>query len=283
MKALAIETTDIFGSIAAGEYIVPVFGSEVSQKSFLRHLAEYDLPTTQRSAQSLVPSLEVMLREMQWSPSQLEVIVVGTGPGSFTGLRVGVTTAKILAWSTSARIIGVETPMALAMEIPRTDRDQIISFGIDAQRGEVAVQRYFISTDPDFPPIPVDRTFSIIPVKKWLEIDKCNDNSIKENWEKSTGNGSEIYSDVLYQKIRSALEEETFFCGSILKRWKDKVSSCIQNRMLQEEYWKPRATGILKAGFIKAKLDQWNDLWTLLPLYSRLSTAEERLNQKQSK
>src|SRR6201999_4451574 len=88
-----------------------------------------------RSAQTLLPAIGELLRTCGWRPAELELICTTTGPGSFTGLRIGVTTAKTLAYATGAKLIGVNTLAALAAAVqPTTDRVWAI---LDAQRQEL--------------------------------------------------------------------------------------------------------------------------------------------------
>ena len=103
MKLLAIETTGINGTVACAENG--------------RLIAESPLPAGQRSAQSLVPAIEAILSSLGWSPNGLDAVAAAIGPGSFTGLRVGVTTAKILAWSCKADLYGVNSLDASAWQI----------------------------------------------------------------------------------------------------------------------------------------------------------------------
>ena len=80
MNILALETSGKSGTVAAlSEGLV---------------LHERPLAPHQRSAQSLAPALFACLNEVAWQPQQVDLVAVTTGPGSFTGLRVGVTTAK---------------------------------------------------------------------------------------------------------------------------------------------------------------------------------------------
>lgn len=64
----------------------------------------------------LVPEIDTLLRQRGATVGGLAGIAVSLGPGSFTGLRIGVTTAKALAWAAGVRIIGVPTLAALASE-----------------------------------------------------------------------------------------------------------------------------------------------------------------------
>jgi len=121
MRLLAIETSESVGSVAALES-----GNL---------LIERDLSRQQGSAQSLAPAIQELLREVGWRPGQIEVVAVTVGPGSFTGLRVGVTMAKVLAYSVKADVLGVDTLEAIAAGCP-AEIDHLV-VAMDAQRGQV--------------------------------------------------------------------------------------------------------------------------------------------------
>jgi tRNA threonylcarbamoyladenosine biosynthesis protein TsaB len=67
----------------------------------------------ERGAAALGVRLDALLREARVEPRTLRAIGVGTGPGSFTGLRVGLATAKTLAWSLRVPLVGIPTVDAL--------------------------------------------------------------------------------------------------------------------------------------------------------------------------
>ena len=66
----------------------------------------------------LAPVIESRLGHVGWQPLQIELIAVTVGPGSFTGLRVGVTTTKTLAYAAGAEVIGVNTLEVIAAQAP---------------------------------------------------------------------------------------------------------------------------------------------------------------------
>src|ERR687893_458572 len=82
-------------------------------------------------AVSVLEDVDALLRRGGVRPSQLEGIVVGTGPGSFTGLRMGLATARALAFSLDLPLAGVSTLDALAAGAPGATPV------IDARRREV--------------------------------------------------------------------------------------------------------------------------------------------------
>jgi tRNA threonylcarbamoyladenosine biosynthesis protein TsaB len=92
------------------------------------------LPPSERTAQTLAPSLRAILRKVDWPAGSLDLVCVTVGPGSFTGLRIGVTTAKTLAYAVGAQIIGVDTLEVLAAQAPAA-ADRLWTI-MDAQRQE---------------------------------------------------------------------------------------------------------------------------------------------------
>ncbi len=76
-------------------------------------LAERSFPAEHRHGERLLPEVERLMAETDRSLADLAGIVVGTGPGAFTGLRVGLATAKTLAHGTGCPIAGVSTAEAL--------------------------------------------------------------------------------------------------------------------------------------------------------------------------
>jgi tRNA threonylcarbamoyladenosine biosynthesis protein TsaB len=100
MRILAIETAGMRGSVA------------VVERDQLR--AERTLDAPRRSAQSLAPAIAELLEEAGWQPQDVQLVAVATGPGSFTGLRIGVTTAKAFAYAAGCEVIGVHTLEAIA-------------------------------------------------------------------------------------------------------------------------------------------------------------------------
>jgi tRNA threonylcarbamoyladenosine biosynthesis protein TsaB len=80
---------------------------------------------------SVLEDIDFLLREGGVEPTQLDALAVGTGPGSFTGVRIGLATARALAFALDLPAAGVSTLDALAAGAPGTVPV------IDAKRGEV--------------------------------------------------------------------------------------------------------------------------------------------------
>jgi tRNA threonylcarbamoyladenosine biosynthesis protein TsaB len=98
-------------------------------------VAEQSLSTAGNHAASLLPLIEEVLRRAACAARALDAVAVSSGPGSFTGLRVGVSVAKGVACATGARLIAVPTLEALARTV--ADRDGVICPVLDARKGEL--------------------------------------------------------------------------------------------------------------------------------------------------
>lgn len=123
MKTLSIDT-----SLAAGSVAALAGGAEAE-----RPLAAGD------HARLLAAALVEAAAALGWAPRDAELVAVVRGPGSFTGLRVGVATAKALAWAGGARLVGVSAFDVVARRVARAvpGHDGPVALAFDAGRGEV--------------------------------------------------------------------------------------------------------------------------------------------------
>lgn len=129
VRVLALDTSTALGTVA-----VTVDGE-------LR--AEQSARVEARHGESLLPLVADVLDKGRVPRTELDLIVVGIGPGSFTGTRVGVATAKGLAVGLGAPIVGVVTLRALAAAAP-ADR---VATVVDAHKGEVFLAVYARTPD----------------------------------------------------------------------------------------------------------------------------------------
>jgi tRNA threonylcarbamoyl adenosine modification protein YeaZ len=101
-------------------------------------VAERTTVDARRHGELLAPQITEVLAQADVTPSDLTVIVVGVGPGPFTGLRVGVVTARVLAASLGIEALGVCTLDALAAEARCSGVvDDSFLVATDARRREV--------------------------------------------------------------------------------------------------------------------------------------------------
>ncbi|MFO0811803.1 MAG: tRNA (adenosine(37)-N6)-threonylcarbamoyltransferase complex dimerization subunit type 1 TsaB [Gemmatales bacterium] len=111
-------------------------------------LADAMLDRGQRHARDLMPRCQELFVHQGWQPRDVDAIAVSMGPGSYTGLRVGVMTAKTLAYALSKPLLAIPTFSILAQQCYAVDPDlstlQVIG---DGQQDRVYVQRYTSHTE----------------------------------------------------------------------------------------------------------------------------------------
>jgi len=154
LRVLALETSERVGSLATLD----------ASESQILTLGSVSLPSDQRSARSLLPSIQSLLAESEWKPNQLDLICVTSGPGSFTGLRIGVTTAKTLAYATGAKLVELPTLATIAADVS-APYERLWTI-LDAQRQELFVAQFkpdWQNHSADFPET------RILGMEQWLQ------------------------------------------------------------------------------------------------------------------
>ena len=175
MRLLALETSARIASVAMLDFQLdtPAFSEsgdtqleenglpavvhDSSQKSGLAIAppeSHYSGATPQRrpasSSVTLIRTIQQALAEKNWSPSDVDVVAVTVGPGSFTGLRIGLVTAKTFGYAAKAQVIGVNTLEVLASQARKIAKThsgpdtqfQNIKVAIDAGRNQLFVGQY---------------------------------------------------------------------------------------------------------------------------------------------
>jgi tRNA threonylcarbamoyladenosine biosynthesis protein TsaB len=103
-------------------------------------LGEVRLTGGRRHAEQLAPAIRYLCDELGIDLGQLSGIAIGLGPGLFTGLRVGVTTAKVMGEALRVPVVGVPSLDLLAYPLRHTNR--LVVPVLDARRREVFHARY---------------------------------------------------------------------------------------------------------------------------------------------
>ena len=106
-----------------------------------RVVASYSSPSSLRHGEMLAPGIAQVLAEAGALNTDVTAVAVGVGPGPFTGLRVGLVTARTLAFSLGIPVYGVCSLDVLAAEAIDTGLDEF-TVATDARRKEVYVARY---------------------------------------------------------------------------------------------------------------------------------------------
>jgi tRNA threonylcarbamoyladenosine biosynthesis protein TsaB len=231
MRVLALETTDKLGSVAAldDDKVIQAQG----------------LSRSQRSAQSLIPATRTLLENIVWRPQEVELVGVSIGPGSFTGLRVGVTAAKVFAFAVGADILAVNTLEAIAAAVP--DQLPAVYVAMDAQRGDVIVQS-FVRKQPSGPVQPLGPQ-QLLPAEAWLA-------GLPEGAVVTGPALTRLVGDDPARPPAAALPAGV--------------------RALDRRYWFPRAETVGRLAFRYHAAGRRDDIWKLVPHYFRRSAAEEK-------
>jgi tRNA threonylcarbamoyladenosine biosynthesis protein TsaB len=104
-------------------------------------LGEYITNLKKNHSIRVMPAIQMLMRDCEKTPADLRKIVVAKGPGSYTGVRIGVTIAKTLAWTLNIPLVGISSLEILAAGTGRYF-DGYISPIFDARRGQVYTGLY---------------------------------------------------------------------------------------------------------------------------------------------
>jgi tRNA threonylcarbamoyladenosine biosynthesis protein TsaB len=113
---------------------------QVALAAGTRLLGMRQLAETRRQARDLAPAVAALLSEHGWQPGQVQAVVVSRGPGSYTGLRVGVMSAKAFAYAAGCALLAIDTFAAVAAQAPaNVARIDVLA---DAQQDKVYEQGF---------------------------------------------------------------------------------------------------------------------------------------------
>jgi tRNA threonylcarbamoyladenosine biosynthesis protein TsaB len=127
MRLLAIETSTEACSVAAGH---------------LEHVEQRFEVAPRRHGELLLPSADEVLAGLNWSSAMLDAIVVGHGPGAFTGVRMGLAAAQALALAWQLPLIPVSSLASMAEGVCQAGHEGPVFAALDARMGEVYWQAF---------------------------------------------------------------------------------------------------------------------------------------------
>lgn len=237
MLVLAFDTSGFSGSVAL------LNGALLDGATVLRAAA---LESDRRSAQTLAPAIVRLLADCGRRPDEVKLIATTVGPGSFTGLRVGVTTAKTFAYAVGAEVMGISTLEAMAHGTPTdwlTEQREVYAI-VDAQRRELFLGRFrcesAVTEADDLPRLTRLEPDRIVPADEWL----------------GTLVAGTIVTGTGLAKLAERLPAGVL---AVPAEWRDAQAAVI-GRLAWRDY---------RAG-------RRDDLWKLAPVYLRPSYAEEK-------
>jgi tRNA threonylcarbamoyladenosine biosynthesis protein TsaB len=220
-RLLILETSGRVGQVAVAE-------GEVLHA--VRRLDE-----ARRHGRDLAPAVRDLLAGRGWRPRDVDAVLVGRGPGSYTGLRVGIMSARAFAYATGCALVAVDTFAAIAEQAPaEAARLDVLA---DAQQDRVYVQGFARDADSG-PPLPAT-PLRIEPFADWL----------------------------------SRRDAAAWVTGPGLRGQQERLPA--EARVVAPGAWDPQPQSLLRLGLARYRAGGRDDVWALEPLYLRPSAAEE--------
>jgi len=222
IRALAIETSSRIGSVALAED-----GNTIAQNTF---------PHGLQHAARMIPAIDELCKKLGWTPRDIQEIYVSAGPGSFTGLRIGITLAKTLAHASGAKLVAVPTVNVLIENAPEDANDVIIV--LDAKRNQIFTAAFH-------------RTESAWQMREPAHL------------------------DTLQQMIARA-PRPVHLLGEGIPFHQQFIPATEEIKIIPENHWRPRAEPVAHLGHQLARRGEFTDHLQLTPIYIRLPEAEEK-------
>ena len=208
-------------------------------------LGEYSLNQDMTHSEKLVPMIKEVLDNLNMKVRDIDLYGVACGPGSFTGLRIGVATIKSFAHLFDKPIVGVSTLEALAYNLPY---NEVVVPMIDARRNRVYTGIYTWE----------DGTIKELMAPDVLPIDELMAKLMDFDEVVFNGNGTFLYRDTLKSTLGNRV----------------RLATIGQNMC--------RATSICELAKIKYDKGEVDNYFTLAPEYLRESQAQRELKEKQN-
>lgn len=206
-------------------------------------LCEYHFEHKMSLLRRIVPNMENMLTDAGASVGDIEGVIVSLGPGSFTGLRIGVTVGKTIAYTLSKPIVGVGTLDAIARGFAPTPMEFICPM-IHARTNEVY--------------------WSLFDSSGEITLAEASVSTIDEMLESVENRGASVY-----------------FCGTGTAHHEEKIRHLFGNQAIIGKPWSnfARGSALLEIGQQRLRDKQFNDVLTLAPLYIKKPTPVVKLEQ----
>jgi len=192
-------------------------------------IAFFESESINRHSSDLLPQIDRLLKEALCDMSDVDGFCIGLGPGSFTGLRVGVTTIRGLAMALKKPIVGVPSIDALAYNV-NSAKGQVCVI-IDARQGKVYGRIYSNSEKG----LRADGDILLLPIRDILAKIKKNTLFL--------GDAIGLYRKIIEEDMRLSIE------------------------FAPEALWYPKAQVIGRLGFNRLKASKVANVMTLAPLY----------------
>lgn len=213
-----------------------------------------DLPQQWGSAKTLAPTIQRLLKNLSIEPTSLDAIALVTGPGSFTGLRVGVATAKAMAYALQIPVVEVDTLDAIAFQ--NVQAPQVMHMIMDAYRGQLFYASYVVKREGAFEKLTATKIVDMTEL-----VGSILDATPSTDRIHFFGPGC--------SRLQKTLLDEDLLEGRDL--------SSIRVRVVWNETFKsiPQAESVARLGLQQFIRNQTLDPMSVMPHYYRASAAEE--------
>ena len=229
---------------SCNRYLVNVATVAVMEDELL--LGEYILNHKKTHSQKIMTMIEQILSELELTVQNIDIFAAAIGPGSFTGLRIGVATVKALAHATGKPVVSVGTLEALAYNVPYAEH--IIVPIMDARRDNVFTASYIW-----------DEGFKEIGEPEAISIDECLESCGEFLDTIFVGDGVKVHREYIKEKLG------------------DKAIFPPANAL------NSRASSVAALALDKAKRGETQSYLEMKPYYIRKSQAERELEEKENK
>lgn len=190
VRIVGIDTATRAGSVA----LVELRDGAVERRAEVAHEEEL------RHAETLLPAIDGCLEEAGCALAEVDGFAVSIGPGSFTGLRVGLATAKGLALATDAWVVGVPTLEAYALADREAPDGACVVVCLDARKGEVYSAAFRVGASASGDRL-VERLLDDAVEKPEAAVARLRENLGNAMADRSTlrvvGDGSDRYPDAI--------------------------------------------------------------------------------------
>jgi tRNA threonylcarbamoyladenosine biosynthesis protein TsaB len=256
---LAIESSGKSGSVAIAKVPQEIQEANAAHDMDLASssVIAVDLPTDRGSAQSLAASIDSLLRTENLKPSDLGCIAVLSGPGSFTGLRVGIATAKSMAYALSIPVVELDTLDCVLHQTRRaTEGYRLAHMLLDAYRGQLFVKTISGNTTAG-------------GTEEGTVL--CDIEGLVPSAMSAGLANEQIFVGPGCERLQRYLAREEKL--DTVKKWFESVE------WVNDSHSTPHASSVAELGWKKWRAGDTLDPFALLPKYFRGSAAEEKASK----
>jgi tRNA threonylcarbamoyladenosine biosynthesis protein TsaB len=223
MKVLSVETSTMLGGVAIADGEAGL-------------IAELRLNVKTTHSERLMTVIDHALVQSELALGEIDVFAVAIGPGSFTGLRIGLSTVKGLSYSTGKPVVAVPTLEAFAWNFPHCEYP--VCLMLDARRGEV-----------------------------YAAVFRWEGNGFQREIEDTS---------VSPEDLLNRLPWTTLFAGEGALLYRDTIRSIMKDKavMAPSQGMVPSPANVAMLGLLKAARGEFVGAAEAVPLYIRRSEAE---------